>query len=81
MEIYNQEKKKLEALIGFNHDEQHTNEESCDQEPQHYIYKWWHKLEKDLKLWDGYNISKIPDIYDMLKYDMLHNFEKVGHIG
>lgn len=26
---------------------------------------------------DTFNISKIPDIYDSIKYDILHNFDKM----
>ncbi len=34
----------------------------------------WGKLEKDFKLKTGlFDISKIPDIYDCIKYDLLHN--------
>eukprot|EP00794_Sanderia_malayensis_P018719 gene18719-20608_t len=34
----------------------------------------WQKLEKDFKMGDGkYDISLIPDIYDCVKYDYLHN--------
>ncbi len=34
----------------------------------------WAKLEKDFKLKNGkYDISKIPDIYDCIKYDLQHN--------
>lgn len=34
----------------------------------------WSKLEKDFKLKNGkYDISKIPDIYDCIKYDIQHN--------
>ncbi|XP_053371655.1 inositol hexakisphosphate and diphosphoinositol-pentakisphosphate kinase 2 isoform X2 [Clarias gariepinus] len=34
----------------------------------------WCKLEKDFKMKNGrYNISKIPDIYDCIKYDVQHN--------
>ncbi|XP_028827376.1 inositol hexakisphosphate and diphosphoinositol-pentakisphosphate kinase 2 isoform X12 [Denticeps clupeoides] len=34
----------------------------------------WAKLEKDFKMKNGrYNISKIPDIYDCIKYDVQHN--------
>jgi len=40
-------------------------------------------LEKDLKCKTNgkFDVSKIPDIHDMLKYDMLHNFDIVGKIG
>uniref|UniRef100_F6R3J8 Inositol hexakisphosphate and diphosphoinositol-pentakisphosphate kinase n=1 Tax=Ciona intestinalis TaxID=7719 RepID=F6R3J8_CIOIN len=34
----------------------------------------WTKLERDFKLKDDtYDISKIPDIYDCIKYDLQHN--------
>ncbi|XP_053330454.1 inositol hexakisphosphate and diphosphoinositol-pentakisphosphate kinase 2 isoform X1 [Spea bombifrons] len=34
----------------------------------------WSKLEKDFKMKNGrYDISKIPDIYDCIKYDVQHN--------
>lgn len=34
----------------------------------------WKKLEKDFKQNHGrFDISKIPDIYDCIKYDLLHN--------
>ncbi|XP_059825447.1 inositol hexakisphosphate and diphosphoinositol-pentakisphosphate kinase 2 isoform X6 [Hypanus sabinus] len=34
----------------------------------------WAKLEKDVKMKSGrYDISKIPDIYDCIKYDVQHN--------
>uniref|UniRef100_Q5REW0 Inositol hexakisphosphate and diphosphoinositol-pentakisphosphate kinase 2 n=1 Tax=Pongo abelii TaxID=9601 RepID=VIP2_PONAB len=34
----------------------------------------WSKLEKDFKAKNGrYDISKIPDIYDCIKYDVQHN--------
>ncbi|KAJ7311395.1 hypothetical protein JRQ81_007019 [Phrynocephalus forsythii] len=34
----------------------------------------WRKLEKDFRLKDRrYDISKIPDIYDCIKYDVQHN--------
>ncbi|KAM9313157.1 inositol hexakisphosphate and diphosphoinositol-pentakisphosphate kinase 1 [Gastrophryne carolinensis] len=34
----------------------------------------WSKLERDFKMKNGrYDISKIPDIYDCVKYDVQHN--------
>ncbi|XP_015794650.1 inositol hexakisphosphate and diphosphoinositol-pentakisphosphate kinase isoform X3 [Tetranychus urticae] len=34
----------------------------------------WAKLEKDFKLKNGkFDISKVPDIYDCIKYDLQHN--------
>ena len=42
----------------------------------------WSKLEKDFKMKNGrYNISKIPDIYDCIKYDVQHNSSlKLDHM-
>ncbi|XP_032367932.1 inositol hexakisphosphate and diphosphoinositol-pentakisphosphate kinase 2 isoform X7 [Etheostoma spectabile] len=34
----------------------------------------WSKLERDFRMKNGrYDISKIPDIYDCVKYDVIHN--------
>lgn len=34
----------------------------------------WSKLERDFRMKNGrYDISKIPDIYDCVKYDFIHN--------
>ena len=34
----------------------------------------WGKLEKDFRMRDQrFDISKIPDIYDCIKYDLQHN--------
>ena len=34
----------------------------------------WSKLRKDFKLKnETFDISKIPDIYDCIKYDLQHN--------
>lgn len=38
------------------------------------MFKRWKKLEKDFKKKDNtYDISKIPDIWDNIKFDVLHN--------
>jgi len=38
------------------------------------LIRRWAKLEKDFKLKNNlYDISKIPDIYDCIKYDLQHN--------
>lgn len=38
------------------------------------MFKRWAKLEKDFKKNDGsYDISKLSDICDNIKYDILHN--------
>jgi hypothetical protein len=48
-----------------------------DENSQVLIYKRWYKHEKDLynSKTDVYNISKIPEIYDSIRYDILHNSE------
>lgn len=33
----------------------------------------WEKLKKDFKSNNEFDISLIPDIYDCIKYDYLHN--------
>ena len=38
------------------------------------MYRRWSKLEKDFKLKsEKFDISKVPDIYDCIKYDLQHN--------
>ena len=38
------------------------------------LIRLWAKLEKDFRMKDGrFEISKIPDIYDCIKYDLQHN--------
>ncbi|XP_078687109.1 inositol hexakisphosphate and diphosphoinositol-pentakisphosphate kinase 2-like [Branchiostoma floridae x Branchiostoma belcheri] len=38
------------------------------------MHRRWAKLEKDFKLKSGqFDISKIPDVYDCIKYDVMHN--------
>ena len=40
------------------------------------MYRRWDKLRKDFRKKSGkFNISKIPDIYDCIKYDYQHNSE------
>lgn len=36
------------------------------------LRRWW-KIEKDFFTKNKYDISKIPDIYDCIKYDLQHN--------
>ena len=33
----------------------------------------WEKIEKDFHSNEGFDISLVPDIYDCVKYDYLHN--------
>ena len=49
------------------------------------MYERWKKLQKDLyhKRKDRFDMSKIPDVYDTVVYDLLHNrkfFLKHGHL-
>ena len=44
-----------------------------DEESLTLFYKRWYKLEYDFLQKDQFNISKIPDIYDSVTYDLLHN--------
>lgn len=38
------------------------------------LIRRWAKLEKDFQLKSGkFEVSKIPDIYDCIKYDLQHN--------
>jgi hypothetical protein len=65
-------------------------------EPQQHLYnnellshmfERWRKLESDLwsKKKGKYDLSKLPDIYDCIKYDVLHNkwmlFGRLGSAG
>ena len=46
----------------------------CEGEQLLLMFKRWKKLERDFKRKDGtFDISKIPDICDNIKYDILHN--------
>lgn len=45
------------------------------------LLRRWGKLEKDFRLRDGeYDITKIPDIYDTIRFDMHHN-QWIGRIN
>ncbi len=51
------------------------NNEEPEEESLTLVYKRWYKLQKDVydQKTDKYNVSKIPDIYDSIVYDMKHN--------
>lgn len=47
-----------------------------------FIHRRWRKLFKDFELSSGeYDPSKVPDIYDGIKYDLLHNSDALGFEG
>ena len=53
----------------------------CEEEKVILIYKRYVKLYKDFYDRDKnkFNISKIPDIYDNIKYDIIHNKSIIGN--
>lgn len=50
--------------------------ESCDGEPALNSLKRWLKIQNDYKKKKGFDISKIPEIFDNVKFDLLHNPER-----
>ena len=53
---------------------QSQQNEGCENEQKLLMFKRWRKLEKDFKKKDNtFDISKIPDICDNIKFDLLHN--------
>ncbi|CAM4743211.1 unnamed protein product [Rotaria magnacalcarata] len=62
------------ALIQ-SHELNHTSDELFHSETWDLCLRRWLKLSKDFydKQKDRFNISKVPDIYDSIKYDLLHN--------
>lgn len=53
-----------------------NNPNTCDlyhEESLNLMKHRWEKIEKDFYNADGFDISLIPDIYDCVKYDYLHN--------
>jgi inositol hexakisphosphate/diphosphoinositol-pentakisphosphate kinase len=66
---------ELNALIKTRRDDSHLQDYHLYYgETWDLMQRRWTKLEKDFKLKNGsYDISKIPDIYDCIKYDLQHN--------
>eukprot|EP00963_Diacronema_lutheri_P011878 scaffold1501_cov352-Pavlova_lutheri.AAC.21 len=54
---------------------QHSTEGPCNNEGYMLMYDRWKKLQSDFyhTRKNVFNISKIADIYDMIKYDAIHN--------
>lgn len=65
----------LNDLIKRKRDDNHLQEYHLYHgETWDLMQRRWAKLEKDFRLKNGsYDISKIPDIYDCIKYDLQHN--------
>lgn len=53
---------------------------ACGQENLILVFKRWRKLEIDFydRRKENFNISKIPDIFDSIRYDMIHNYQYFG---
>jgi len=53
---------------------------ACGQENLILVFKRWRKLEIDFfdRKNEIFNISKIPDIHDSIRYDMIHNYQYFG---
>ncbi|KAJ6224578.1 hypothetical protein RDWZM_003123 [Blomia tropicalis] len=66
---------KLNSLIKVRRNEIHLQDSHLYYgETWDLMQRRWAKLEKDFKLKCGqFDISKIPDIYDCIKYDLQHN--------
>ena len=87
---YKEHKKELESLLFEELQSSEVKSNSPDHERVHrgcswekmvFIIKRWRKLKKDLKKKDGtFDTTKIPTIYDMLKYDLIHNYPLIGEL-
>ncbi|KAG0413371.1 hypothetical protein HPB47_009477, partial [Ixodes persulcatus] len=65
---------ELIKLIKCRKDENRTQGPLYHGETWELMQRRWAKLEKDFKLKNGkFDISKIPDVYDCIKYDLQHN--------
>lgn len=54
------------------------NTNKCDGELAKNSAKRWLKIKTDYKQEDGFDISKIPEICDNIKFDNLHNPERIN---
>ncbi|CAG7832693.1 unnamed protein product [Allacma fusca] len=65
---------KLVALIQAKRDDPKTKDAALYHgESWDLMARRWGKLEKDFQAKGNFDISKIPDIYDCIKYDIQHN--------
>ncbi|CAG2104534.1 unnamed protein product [Medioppia subpectinata] len=65
---------ELNVLIKSRRDDSRDDYHLYYGETWDLMQRRWSKLEKDFRLKSGcYDISKIPDIYDCIKYDLQHN--------
>ena len=63
-----------DATVGISVNEKLTEEVACDGQPMIYQLKRWKKLANDFSKDDGtFDISKIPEICDNIKFDLLHS--------
>ena len=67
-----------DATVGISVNER-GNEVDCDGQPYLVQLKRWKKIENDLIKKDGtYDISKIPEVCDNIKFDLLHSPELIN---
>ena len=60
--------------VSANHDEQAAT--VCSGEPMLLMLKRWKKIANDYSLENGrFDISKLPEVCDNIKFDLLHNPE------
>ena len=71
---------KTDAHVGISVNEKLGEEEAeCDGQPYLVQLKRWKKIEADLIKKDGkYDISKIPEVCDNIKFDLLHSPEMIN---
>lgn len=70
---------KLVLLIQAKRDDSKTKDATLYHgESYELMSRRWGKLEKDFKTKGSFDISKIPDIYDCIKYDIQHNSHAIG---
>uniref|UniRef100_K3X2Z1 Inositol hexakisphosphate and diphosphoinositol-pentakisphosphate kinase n=1 Tax=Globisporangium ultimum (strain ATCC 200006 / CBS 805.95 / DAOM BR144) TaxID=431595 RepID=K3X2Z1_GLOUD len=72
----NNSKNKLKsALPARLSDEELKHPEPCGRETLEVMRERWAKLHRDfyIKKTDTYDLSKIPDIHDCMRYDAIHN--------
>lgn len=70
---------KLVLLIQAKRDDPKTKDATLYHgESWDLMARRWGKLEKDFKTKGNFDISKIPDIYDCIKYDIQHNSHAIG---
>jgi inositol hexakisphosphate/diphosphoinositol-pentakisphosphate kinase len=58
--------------------EQRNEMQLCQGELLSSVLERWRKLQRDFWRKDSYDTRKLPDIYDCIKYDFLHNQQELN---